>query len=96
MRHPETQPERTALAAHRTAASALVLGFVLLRVGLVERAWAITVLATAALGAALVELVLSHRRYRGRSPGLPGAALALATAVGLISLAGLVASVTLR
>lgn len=95
MTTPETQPERTALAASRTAASAFVLGFVFLRLGLIRGARPITILAIAALATALLEVVLSYREYLHGHYRLPAAALTLALAVVLISVAGLISAFTM-
>lgn len=91
----ETQPERTALAGSRTGASIFVLGFVLLRLGLLERGWLLTVLALAALTAGVVEIFLSYRDSRRAGPGMPVAAMSLAAAVVLASLGGVVAALTI-
>lgn len=87
-----TQPERTALAEHRTGAAILVVSFILLRAAVVEGSPAGTATAAAALAISVAELALARHGYRRPDGRWPRAALASATAVALVSMAGIIVS----
>jgi len=94
--HPgETQPERTRLAVHRTAAANLVVAMALLRTAVALRS-AVAALA-AALGAGLSLASLIAARHEDRTlssmPPFPAAAATLALAVALTALAGLTVAI---
>lgn len=87
-----TQPERTTLAVHRTAAGTLVVAVTLLRVAAVRQSVTGAVAAALATVSALMSLLFARFAYRGERGMVPfpRAAAAAALAVALLAIAGLV------
>jgi hypothetical protein len=91
--HP-TQPERTALAEHRTSAATLVVSLVVLRQSAIAGSTVAALTGAGALGISLLELGLARRGYWSSTGRYPRAALAAASAVGMVAISGVILSLT--
>lgn len=91
-----TQPERTTLAVHRTAAAILVVALALVRLAATRGPGFTVVVAATASALALLSMVLARIAYRDESPHIPfpKAAASAALAVCLVSIAGATAALT--
>lgn len=93
-RPPGTQPERTILAAHRTAAAALVVALALIRAAAHRNSLTAAIAGALAAAVSLAALVLSPHRRAGRALSFPRVGGATALAVAFVSIAGLATSLS--